>query len=101
MGQEVLEALGPAGFLINVARGMIVDEPALIAALQQGRVAGAGLDVYADEPRVPDALLALPNVTLTPHIASATVQAREAMARVVLDNLAAFYAGTPLPTAVV
>ncbi len=101
IGREVLDALGPTGFLINVARGSIVDEPELIAALQEGRLGGAGLDVYADEPRVPASLAALPNVTLTPHIGSATRDTREAMARLVLANLDAFYAGQPLPTAVV
>jgi lactate dehydrogenase-like 2-hydroxyacid dehydrogenase len=101
VGREVLDALGPAAFLVNVARGSIVDETELIAALQEGRLAGAGLDVYADEPRVPEALTALPNVTLTPHIGSATIDARTAMARLMLANLDAFYAGQPLPSAVV
>lgn len=101
VGRAVLDALGPAGFLINVARGSIVDETELIAALQDRRLAAAGLDVYADEPRVPPALSALPNVTLTPHIGSATVDARLAMARLMLANLDAFYAGHPLPTPVV
>jgi lactate dehydrogenase-like 2-hydroxyacid dehydrogenase len=99
--REVLDALGPDGFLINVARGSIVDEGELILALQEGRIAGAGLDVYADEPRISPSLLALPNVTLTPHIGSATNEARRAMARGVLANLAAFYAGEPLPGQVV
>jgi hydroxypyruvate reductase len=101
IGRAVLDALGPSGFLINVARGSIVSEPELIAALQEGRLGGAGLDVYADEPRVPAALAALPNVTLTPHIGSATGAARTAMARQMLANLDAFYAGRPLPSAVV
>lgn len=99
--KDVLAALGPSGYLINVARGTIVDQSALIEALQQGRLAGAGLDVFADEPNVPEALLKLPNVTVTPHVASATVEAREQMARLMLDNLAAFFAGKPLPTPVV
>lgn len=101
VGRDVLAALGPSGYLINVARGTIVDQGALIEALEQGRLAGAGLDVFADEPNVPDALLKHPNVTVTPHIASATVEAREQMARLMLDNLAAFFAGRPLPTPVV
>jgi len=101
VGRAVLDALGPAGFLINVARGSIIDETELIAALQDRRLAAAGLDVFADEPRVPEALAALPNVTLTPHIGSATVDARLAMARLMLENLGAFYAGRPLPTPVV
>jgi len=101
IGRQVLDALGPAGFLVNVARGSIVDEAELAAALQEGRLGGAGLDVYADEPNVPPALAALPTVTLTPHIGSATTHARAAMARQMLANLDAFYAGRPLPNAVV
>ena len=94
----VLDALGPQGILINVARGSVVDEDALIAALHAGRIGGAGLDVFADEPRVPQALIDAPNCTLTPHIGSATAQARAAMAQLVLDNIAAFRMGAPLPT---
>ena len=101
VGRDVLAALGPNGYLINVARGSIVDQLALVEALQQGQLAGAGLDVFADEPNVPDVLLKLSNVTVTPHVASATVEAREQMARLMLDNLAAFFAGKPLPTPVV
>lgn len=89
---SVLEALGPEGYLVNVARGTVVDEAALVDALQAGRIAGAALDVYEDEPRVPPALCALDNVVLVPHIASATVQTRRAMAQRVLDNLAAYFA---------
>ena len=98
---QVLEALGPDGMLVNVARGSLVDEPALIRALQQKRIAGAALDVFADEPNVPSELFALANVVLTPHIASATVETRERMARIVLDNLSRFVAGEPLSAAVV
>lgn len=87
----VIEALGPKGFLVNIARGSVVDEPALVAALAERRIAGAALDVFADEPRVPEALLALDNVVLTPHIASATTDTRAAMGQLVLDNLAAFF----------
>jgi hydroxypyruvate reductase len=87
----VIEALGPKGFLVNIARGSVVDEPALVAALVDKRIAGAALDVFADEPRVPEALLALDNVVLTPHIASATTDTRAAMGQLVLDNLAAFF----------
>ena len=87
----VLDALGPEGFLVNVARGSVVDEDALVRALQEGRIAGAGLDVYADEPRVPEALLSMEQVVLCPHIASATRDTRQAMADRVLENLAAFY----------
>jgi hydroxypyruvate reductase len=95
----VLDALGPKGFLVNVSRGTVVDEAALVRALQEKRIAGAGLDVFEREPQVPPELLALDNVVLVPHIASATVQTREAMAQRVLDNLAAFFTGTSLPSA--
>ena len=97
---EVLAALGPKGYLINVARGSVVDEPALIQALQNGTIAGAALDVFENEPQVPEALRAQDNVVLAPHIASATEQTRQAMAQRVLDNLDAFFAGRPLPSAV-
>ena len=86
----VLDALGPDGYLVNVARGSVVDQDALVAALEAGRIAGAGLDVFADEPHVPEALLARDDVVLLPHVGSATTQTREAMARVVLDNVDAF-----------
>jgi lactate dehydrogenase-like 2-hydroxyacid dehydrogenase len=95
----VLEALGPKGFLVNVSRGTVVDEAALVRALRDKRIAGAGLDVYEHEPQVPAALLALDNVVLAPHIASATEQTRQAMAQRVLDNLDAFYGGRPLVSA--
>ncbi len=101
VGREVLDALGPNGFLINVARGSIVDEPAVVAALQDKRLGGAGLDVFADEPNVPEALLAMQNVALAPHIGSATVEARTVMADLTLANLDAFFSGKPLPTPVV
>ncbi len=99
---EVLDALGPDGYLVNAARGSVVDEEALVAALEAGRIAGAGLDVFADEPRVPDALLGRDDVVLLPHVGSATTQTREAMGRVVLDNIDAFLERgelvTPVPT---
>lgn len=88
---RVIDALGPEGMLINVARGSVVDEQALIAALQQGRLGGAGLDVFADEPNVPAALLASERVVLTPHTASATRETRQAMADRVFDNLDAWF----------
>jgi len=91
VNEKVLQALGPEGYLVNIARGSVVDEPALIAALAEKRIAGAGLDVFADEPRVPEALLALDNVVLTPHIASATTDTRAAMGQLVLDNLESFF----------
>ena len=96
----VLDALGPEGWLVNVSRGSVVDEAALIAALAEGRLAGAALDVFEAEPKVPEALRLSPKVVLTPHIASATVETRVAMAQLVLNNLDAFLAGDPLPTAV-
>ena len=88
---EVIEALGPAGFLVNISRGSVVDEPALVEALQAGRIAGAALDVFEDEPKVPPALLALDNVVLLPHIASATNETRQAMADCVLANLRSWF----------
>ncbi|CAM3714057.1 2-hydroxyacid dehydrogenase [Nocardioides zeicaulis] len=87
---EVLDALGADGFLVNVARGSVVDEDALVAALEDGRIAGAGLDVFADEPHVPAALLRRDDVVLLPHVGSATTGTREAMGRLVLDNVDAF-----------
>jgi lactate dehydrogenase-like 2-hydroxyacid dehydrogenase len=88
----VLEALGPDGFLINVARGSVIDEEALVAALVERRIGGAGLDVFADEPRVPVALMALDNVVLLPHVASGTHETRQAMADRVFDNLQGWFA---------
>lgn len=96
----VLRALGPTGTLVNVSRGTVVDETALIAALQDGGLGSAGLDVYWNEPNPDPVLTALPNVTLYPHHASGTRETRDAMAQLVVDNLAAFYAGKPLLTPV-
>jgi len=96
VGRAVIDALGPAGYLVNVSRGSVVDEPYLVDALTHGRLAGAGLDVFADEPRVPPALLSLDNVVLTPHAASGTQATRDALGQFVVDNLAAFFAGRPL-----
>jgi lactate dehydrogenase-like 2-hydroxyacid dehydrogenase len=84
---EVLKALGPEGILVNVARGSVVDEAALVEALEQGLIAGAGLDVFAMEPHIPDALKAMENVVLLPHVASATVETRAAMADLTARNL--------------
>ena len=88
---EVLDALGPEGFLINVARGTVVDEPALVRALASGRIAGAGLDVFDKEPHVPAELMAMEQVVLLPHVASATLETRAAIAQRVFDNLQAFF----------
>ncbi|MCX7646485.1 MAG: 2-hydroxyacid dehydrogenase [Rhodobacteraceae bacterium] len=97
----VIDALGPEGILINVARGAVVDEAALVAALAAGRLGGAGLDVFEAEPRVPDALRRMDNVVLTPHVGSATVETRTAMGDLVCDNLERFLADgtvlTPVP----
>ncbi len=99
INEEVLTALGPQGTLINIARGVLVDEAALVKVLQEGKLGGAGLDVFAHEPNVPAALLTMKNVVLTPHIASATVETREQMASLVIGNLKAFREGTPYLTA--
>lgn len=87
----ILDALGPRGFLVNIARGSVVDETALVAALAEGRLGGAGLDVYTDEPNVPPALLKLDNTVLLPHISSATHETRKAMADLALANLDSFF----------
>lgn len=89
--EAVLHALGPEGFLVNVARGSVVDETALVRALRDKRLGGAALDVFEHEPQVPAELLAMDNVVLVPHIGSATVETRAAMGRRVLDNLKAFF----------
>ena len=97
---QVLAALGPQGCLVNVARGSVVDETALIAALQAGTIAGAALDVFENEPNVPQALREMDNVVLTPHIGSATAQTRRAMADLAFDNLNAQLTGQALLTPV-
>jgi hydroxypyruvate reductase len=101
VNRTVLEALGPDGVLINVARGTVVDEDALVASLQDGTLGGAGLDVFQNEPHVPDALKTMDNVVLQPHRASATVETRLAMGDLVVRNLAAWFAGESLLTPVV
>ena len=100
VSSDVLRALGPKGFLINVSRGSVVDEDALIQALQDGAIAGAGLDVYADEPRVPEKLLGMEQVVLLPHLASATHETRQAMADLVLENLDRYFSTGTLRTGV-
>jgi DGQHR domain-containing protein len=97
---EIIEALGPQGILINVGRGSIVDEAALAAALQAGKLLAAGLDVFEREPHVLPALVSCENAVLTPHIGSATASTRKAMGDLVLANLKAFFAGEPLVTPV-
>ena len=97
---QVLAALGPQGCLVNVARGSVVDETALIAALQAGTIAGAALDVFENEPNVPQALCEMDNVVLTPHIGSSTAQTRRAMADLAFDNLNAQLTGQALLTPV-
>ena len=92
---DVMKALGPRGVVINVARGTVVDEQALIAALKSGTILAAGLDVFEREPQVPDELKAMQNVVLLPHIGSASVVTRNAMDQLVVDNLKAWFAGKP------
>jgi hydroxypyruvate reductase len=98
VNRPVLEALGPNGILINVSRGSIVDEKALIHAIKEGNLGGAGLDVFASEPNVPEELKSMPNVVLLPHHASGTIETRSAMGDLVARNLEAHFAGKPLLT---
>lgn len=97
---KVLEALGSQGYLINISRGSTVDEDALIAALSTSRIAGAGIDVFAREPQVPEALMKFDNVVVQPHVGGGTVYTRARMGQMVVDNLAAWFAGKPLPNEV-
>ena len=101
VGAEVLQALGPQGILINVARGSLVDEPALIEALKSGTIHSAGLDVFAEEPHVPEALTALDHVVLLPHVGSASVHTRQRMGSLMVENLLSWFEGkgpvTPVP----
>ena len=98
--RDVLEAMQQHAHLINIARGNVVQESALIAALSAGQIAGAGLDVYEFEPQVPPALCAMENVTMLPHLGTAALEVREDMGMMSVDNLNAFFAGKPLPNAV-
>ena len=93
---EVLAALGTKGKIVNIARGSIIDEAAMIKALQAGTLGGAGLDVFANEPHVPAEMLAMDNVVVFPHVGSATKETRKAMGDLVLANLAAYFDGKPL-----
>ncbi len=95
---EILDALGAEGFLINIARGSVVKEDDLLIALRNKSIAGAGLDVYADEPNVPEEMIKMDNVVLSPHVGSATVETRSKMGQLVIDNLAAHFDGQPLLT---
>jgi len=100
IGKAVLEALGPEGTIVNIARGSVIDEQAMIGALAMGKLGSAGLDVFEKEPNVPAELLALDNVVVQPHVGSATQATRTAMGQLVIDNLAAYFAGKPLVTPV-
>ncbi len=97
---HILASMSPSAILINIARGEVVDEAALISALQSGQVAGAGLDVYEFEPKVPQVLCDMENVTLLPHLGTATEEVRSSMGHMALDNVAAFKAGRALPNPV-
>ena len=94
---EILRKLGADGYVVNIARGAVIDQQALVSALADKTIAGAGLDVYAAEPHPPDALTAFPNVALTPHIGGHTIESHTAMQDCVMANLEAFFAGRPLP----
>ncbi len=97
VGRTILEALGPTGILINIGRGSVVDEPALVRALQDGTILAAGLDVFVDEPNVPEALIAMDNVVLLPHVGSGSVHTRTAMGQLMIDNLSRWFdSGRPL-----
>jgi len=98
---KVLDALGPQGFLVNIARGSVIDEPVLLRYLQEKRIAGAGLDVFADEPRVPPEFFTLENAVLFPHVGSATVETRKAMGDLQIENLRLHFAGKPVKTRIV
>ena len=97
---RVLDALGPQGYVINIARGSVIDEPALLRYLQEKRIAGAGLDVFADEPRVPPEFFTLENAVLYPHVGSASVETRTAMGNLQVENLRLHFAGKPVKTPV-
>lgn len=100
VSRSVLEALGPEGYIVNIARGSVVDEVALLELLKTNKIAGAALDVFENEPKIDETFFALENVVLQPHVGSATQETRNAMAQLVVDNLAAHFAGKPLLTAI-
>ena len=93
----ILQKLGKDGYVVNISRGSVIDEPALVAALSNHTIAGAGLDVFEKEPHAPDALTAFPSVVLTPHVGGHTIESHVAMQDCVIANLDAFFAGMPLP----
>ncbi|CAI3950141.1 Lactate dehydrogenase or related 2-hydroxyacid dehydrogenase (LdhA) (PDB:1DXY) [Commensalibacter communis] len=97
VNKEMIEAIGERGFLINIGRGVTVDEEALVECLQQKKIAGAGLDVFANEPHVPQALKDLPNIVMAPHSAGATYETSKKIAEKILNSLELFFAGKPLP----
>jgi hydroxypyruvate reductase len=97
---DILRKLGADGYVVNISRGSVIDQAALVTALTDATIAGAGLDVYENEPHAPDRLTALPNVVLTPHVGGHTVESHAAMQNCVIANLEAFFAGKPLPYAV-
>ena len=98
VGSAVLDALGPTGYLINVARGSVVDQSTVLRYLQEKRIAGAGLDVFDDEPNVPSAFFTLDNCVLLPHVASATLETRTAMGNLLIENLRRHFSGEPVLT---
>ena len=95
-----MESLGSEGILVNIARGSVIDEAAMVELLENGKLGAAGLDVFENEPNVPETLLSMDKVVLQPHNGSATDQTRIAMGQLVLDNLEAFFAGKPVPNPV-
>jgi lactate dehydrogenase-like 2-hydroxyacid dehydrogenase len=97
---NILRKLGKDGYVVNISRGSVIDQKALVAALAEEAIAGAGLDVYESEPHAPDPLTSFPNVVLTPHVGGHTIESHNAMQDCVIANLEAFFAGKPLPYAV-
>lgn len=100
VSREVLEALGPDGYIVNIARGSVIDEPVLLEFLKANKIRGAALDVFENEPKIDETFFGLENVVLQPHVGSATEETRNAMSQLVVDNLAAHFAGKPLLTPV-